>query len=846
MKVWTTILLAGLLLLTAAPGFTHETSRISGVPVELGYDNGVPDRDDPFDDWIFYDNDQPTTLNTAENYWSKVIFTPLQRFELQAVRLTALNQAPNNDDHMLVRVYSLGDGNDLDEMLWEHEIEQVNEWGQDAAHYIEIPEDDRPIFEENENFTIMYNSPGGAYNPNDMQDGDGWWNIFDGATEVNRSYINGVRNHGDDPSDDHGDWGRALAGDLLIRANGEYLVDFVDLEALALYNLDGDDEENGRWLAEQGSETTFKLDIANSGGDVDVAVVILQVEDLEGNDVWDNQVMVEDIGGGDTITVDADEAWPTPEQVGPYKVWALIEVEDDANFDNNQIGLDQFVYDREFDFEGDDLWLTYTDGTMESFTNFQEGSGWAVAFFHPGHGDPLEFGKFRAMVYDEEAGIECGYNVMTYDPMENPPLTVYWEGTAETTGEGVEAGDGVYEWLEPEVAFEDDLPPVIRPGQAFIVTYFFAEGAPFPSDNNAPFAGTNESMPRAMWQTSQQQGNQVWFPTSSGDFPIEVELLPSDRPEEGPHLRIEPNPMDFGYNLELGQEHVIEANFINFGDEDVEVSALRIAQSAADFVTVDPQRDFTVAAQETLIVTATFSAEVDTMLDRAILVQSNAAENPIVWNFHASTYPPPALIRVEPEELEFGYDLALGEEHQEMGYIYNDGETNLVVSNIEIPVEFADYFSIDTQGEFSIEPHDSQMVSVTFQTDHDVMINTFFTIESNSAQEPEYEWIVQASTGDGVRTNPSTGLPQAFEMSQNHPNPFNPTTTIDFALPAASEIEFGVFDMSGRKVHDVHHSNLPAGFHSIDFDANGLPAGVYVYRLIAGDFVSTKKMVLMR
>jgi hypothetical protein len=89
-------------------------------------------------------------------------------------------------------------------------------------------------------------------------------------------------------------------------------------------------------------------------------------------------------------------------------------------------------------------------------------------------------------------------------------------------------------------------------------------------------------------------------------------------------------------------------------------------------------------------------------------------------------------------------------------------------------------------------------------------------------------------------------IPVAFELYQNYPNPFNPSTKIGFALPRESKVKLEVFNVLGERVAVLKDEVMPAGVHVVEFNATGLSSGVYFYRLTAGDFVATKKMVLMK
>ncbi|WP_428236233.1 T9SS type A sorting domain-containing protein [Gracilimonas sp.] len=88
--------------------------------------------------------------------------------------------------------------------------------------------------------------------------------------------------------------------------------------------------------------------------------------------------------------------------------------------------------------------------------------------------------------------------------------------------------------------------------------------------------------------------------------------------------------------------------------------------------------------------------------------------------------------------------------------------------------------------------------------------------------------------------------PDKFKLSQNYPNPFNPTTNINFSLPKTTDVQLTVYSMLGQKVATLVNSTMPAGDHSISWDAQDMASGLYIYTIQAGDFSQTKKMVLMK
>jgi len=118
-----------------------------------------------------------------------------------------------------------------------------------------------------------------------------------------------------------------------------------------------------------------------------------------------------------------------------------------------------------------------------------------------------------------------------------------------------------------------------------------------------------------------------------------------------------------------------------------------------------------------------------------------------------------------------------------------------------------------------------------------------------------YRYVLGAVSPDGseLRSHPVevSLTPVALELYQNHPNPFNPTTTISFYLPNEARIDLGIFDVSGRLIRNIESRASSAGVNEVEWDGKdwrGNPAssGLYLYRLKVGKRVLAKKMVLLR
>jgi hypothetical protein len=92
----------------------------------------------------------------------------------------------------------------------------------------------------------------------------------------------------------------------------------------------------------------------------------------------------------------------------------------------------------------------------------------------------------------------------------------------------------------------------------------------------------------------------------------------------------------------------------------------------------------------------------------------------------------------------------------------------------------------------------------------------------------------------------SSDAPSILELLPNYPNPFNPTTKINYSLPEATKVSLEVYNLLGRKVMELVNGQQSAGYHTATFDASGLSSGVYLYKLTTPSFTETKKMLLIK
>jgi len=125
---------------------------------------------------------------------------------------------------------------------------------------------------------------------------------------------------------------------------------------------------------------------------------------------------------------------------------------------------------------------------------------------------------------------------------------------------------------------------------------------------------------------------------------------------------------------------------------------------------------------------------------------------------------------------------------------------------------------------------------------------SIWRFEYTSSTSDSLVFIVNAHTGNivGIDETEDNYLPDDFALFPNYPNPFNPSTRIRYDISGKSIVQLKIYDVLGNEIRTLVNEEKSPGRYEIEFDATGLPSGIYFYHLRAGNFFETKKMVLLK
>ncbi|MGE5805608.1 MAG: MBL fold metallo-hydrolase [Ignavibacteria bacterium] len=187
--------------------------------------------------------------------------------------------------------------------------------------------------------------------------------------------------------------------------------------------------------------------------------------------------------------------------------------------------------------------------------------------------------------------------------------------------------------------------------------------------------------------------------------------------------------------------------------------------------------------------------------------------------------------------------------------LYHAGDTDNIPEMADLADSNITYALLPIDGVFNMGAEEATQAANAIQADFSIPMHTEATPDDFNEGNvnlftPSNKLVVRHGETIAL-TSPSTNVeknkvPVEFRLEQSYPNPFNPSTTINFSIPNSSFVFLKIYDINGKEVAVIIRKELPEGNHSIKWNAAGLSSGVYFYRLEAGNFSATKKLLLLK
>jgi hypothetical protein len=271
------------------------------------------------------------------------------------------------------------------------------------------------------------------------------------------------------------------------------------------------------------------------------------------------------------------------------------------------------------------------------------------------------------------------------------------------------------------------------------------------------------------------------------------------------------------------------------GDGDMDVLSASSDDNLIAWYENDGNENFTsdTITTSAIFASSVYAVDVNSDGDMDVLSASRD-DNKIAWyendgneNFTSHTITTSAIFASSVYAVDVDSDgdmdvLSASEGDNKIAWYENDGNENFRTHAI----------TTDARGALSV-----YAVDVDSDGDMDVL--------SAASSDHKIAWYENQGPVGIDDMNPLV-VPDKFHLYNNYPNPFNPTTKINYQLAEISFVALKIYDVLGNEIATLVNEENPAGIYEVEFNGNGMPSGIYFYQLRSGNFIETKKMVLLK
>jgi hypothetical protein len=215
-----------------------------------------------------------------------------------------------------------------------------------------------------------------------------------------------------------------------------------------------------------------------------------------------------------------------------------------------------------------------------------------------------------------------------------------------------------------------------------------------------------------------------------------------------------------------------------------------------------------------------------------------------LMNYRAFKFPWKTNLFVTNPDSIFFESVAVGDSAEQTVILKNNSSDSLVITEFYNKIS---HYAVEPETPFTINENESQPISIKFKPTTEGYFKDILHIRSDSENSRIAQLVILAGRTDTTFSGINDqSIITEFRLEQNYPNPFNPSTVIRFQISSREFVTLKVYDILGKEVATLINAEKSAGNYNVEFNAQDLTSGVYVYRLEAGKFSDVKKLLLLK